>query len=491
MRRIAVLAGCVITMLIAGCSGGAKAVKVRLDKDKPVNLTVWHYYNGTQKMAFDNLVSEFNETVGKDRGIYVESHSKGDVNELEGAVLSSSNKEVGSDEMPNIFSAYADTAFILDKAGMLADLSVYLTPDEQAAYEDSYIGEGKIGIDSGIKIFPVAKSTEVLMVNKTVWDEFSAAVGASKEDLKTTEGIVRLAMEYYEWTDEATPDIPNDGLAFYGRDAMANLFIITSMQKGVELFQVENQQVTLNVHKDVFKQIWDTYYIPYVKGYVGAFGRFRSDDVKIGKLVAYTGSIASAGYFPDQVESGGTVTPIECLVQSPPIAADGEPFIIQQGAGMVVTKKSAEEEYASVEFLKWFTELENNIRYGCTSGYLPVKKSDDKKDVLDSAIKKHGLTIPQKEYDTLLTAYDMVDNNTLYTTKAFEGSTKARKILEYNLSDKAKADREQVEIQLLEGQTLDDAVSAFISDEAFDKWFTNIERELQNSITTGQAAANK
>lgn len=488
MKKIAVLMVCMFALVLAGCSDGTKAVKVRLDKDKPVNLTVWHYYNGTQKMAFDNLVSEFNETVGKERGIYVESHSKGDVNELEGAVLSSSHKEVGSDEMPNIFSAYADTAFILEKAGMLADLSAYLTADEQAAYEDSYIEEGKIGTDSGLRIFPVAKSTEVLMVNKTVWDDFSTAAGVSEEDLKTTDGIVRLAKKYYEWTDEATPDIPNDGLAFYGRDAMANLFIITSMQKGVELFQVENQKVTLHVDRDVFKQIWDTYYIPYVKGYFGAYGRFRSDDVKIGKLVAYTGSIASASYFPDQVEIGGNITPITCLVRTAPMAAGGEPYIIQQGAGMVITKKSVEEEYASVEFLKWFTELENNIRYGCTSGYLPVKKSTDKKEVLDSVIKKYGFTIPEKEYDTLLAAYDMIDNNKLYTTSAFEGSAKARKILEYNLSDKAKADREQVEILLLDGQPLDDAVSSFISDEAFSKWFTNIERELKTSIVTGEAA---
>ena len=37
------------------------------------------------------------------------------------------------------------------------------------------------------------------------------------------------------------------------------------MQLGVELFHVENQQVTLQIDKDVFKRIWDCYYVPYVK----------------------------------------------------------------------------------------------------------------------------------------------------------------------------------------------------------------------------------
>ena len=33
--------------------------KVKLDPSKPVSLTVWHYYNGAQQAAFDQLVSEF------------------------------------------------------------------------------------------------------------------------------------------------------------------------------------------------------------------------------------------------------------------------------------------------------------------------------------------------------------------------------------------------------------------------------------------------
>ncbi len=48
-----------------------------------------------------------------------------------------------------------------------------------------------------------------------------------------------MAKVYYEWTDAATPDAAGDGKAFYGRDAMANYFIIGMRQMGVEIFQVE------------------------------------------------------------------------------------------------------------------------------------------------------------------------------------------------------------------------------------------------------------
>ena len=348
----AALAAC---LFMAGCSGAAS---VNTSKNsEPVDITIWHYYNGSQKAAFDDLVNEFNDTVGKEKGIYVEGHSKGNVSELENAVLSSSRKEVGSEEMPDIFSSYADTAFELEKEGLLADLAPYFTEEEQNSYMDSYIEEGKIGLNGELEIFPVAKSTEIMMMNKTVWDEFSAAAGVSLEDLKTKEGVVRVAEHYYNWTDGKTPDIPYDGKAFYGRDAVANLFIIGSMQLGVELFHVENQQVTLQIDKDVFKRIWDCYYVPYVKGYFGAYGKFRSDDVKIGELIAYTGSTTSAGYFPDQVEQGDTITPIECIVLPVPSFEGGAPYIVQQGAGMVVTNGPDDKVRAACEFLKWLPIL--------------------------------------------------------------------------------------------------------------------------------------
>ena len=58
---------------------------------------------------------------------------------------------------------------------------------------------------------PVAKSTEITMINKTDWEPFAEATGTTVEELATTEGITEVAQRYYEWTDEQTPDVPDDG----------------------------------------------------------------------------------------------------------------------------------------------------------------------------------------------------------------------------------------------------------------------------------------
>ena len=139
------------------------AVKKKQDSDdpaEPVKLTVWVYYNGDQLESFNQLVAEFNDTTGREKDIIVDSYSQGTVNDLETNVMASAQGKVGASPMPNIFSAYADTAYTLDQMGELVDLSSYFTNEERAAYVDSYLEEGDFSGNGSIKIFPVAKSTE-------------------------------------------------------------------------------------------------------------------------------------------------------------------------------------------------------------------------------------------------------------------------------------------------------------------------------------------
>jgi bacterioferritin-associated ferredoxin len=106
--------------------------KVKLNPNKPVSLTVWHYYNGAQQAAFDQLISEFNATEGKEKGIYVEGYTQGSVGDLEKAVSDAVAGAVGAQSLPDIFSTYADTAYAVQKEGKLADLTPYFTKEEQA-----------------------------------------------------------------------------------------------------------------------------------------------------------------------------------------------------------------------------------------------------------------------------------------------------------------------------------------------------------------------
>lgn len=473
-KRVTAIWLCIalLVMTTSGCGAKTETGKsVKLDPDNPVSLTIWHYYNGTQQATFDDLLEEFNTGVGKEQGIYVEGYSHGSVSDLEKAINSSLEGEVGADPLPDMFSSYADTALSVQKQGKLTDLSQYFTKDELAKYVDDYVQEGYFQQDGALYLIPVAKSTEIMMINKTDWESFAKDTGVTLDDLATTEGVTEVAERYYNWTDSQTPDVRDDGKAFYGRDSMSNYFVIGMRQMGKEIFEVKDGKVTVNVDKELIRRLWDNYYVPFVKGYFAAYGKFRSDDVKTGNILAYTGSTSSSFYFPDSVEGDDENYPIEYLVREAPVMKGGEPYKVQQGAGVAVTKSDEQHEYAASVFLKWFTQKEQNLRFVCESAYLPVLKEANSMEALDTVIKEKSLKVNDKAYACIKETLDHFKDTKFYTIKSFDNAYAMRKILDYNLSDQAVKDKKAIDKAVKKGSSRKEEIKKYTSDQAFENWY--------------------
>lgn len=452
--------------LFSGCSG---------KKSDPVTVTVWTYYNGDQLDAFNDLTEKFNDTVGKKDGITVETKSLGTAEDLEQNVLAAVNGEVGASEVPNIFSAYSDTAYTMDQKDMLVDLSDYLTDKEKDEYVEEYLKEGDFSDDGSIKIFPVAKSTELLFLNDTDWQKFAEETGAQYEDLQTIEGLVETAGKYYNWTDSQTPET-DDGKALFGRDAMANYLLVGAKELGCDIFEVKDGKMTLNFDEDVIRKLWDNYYVPYVKGYFSASGRFSSDDVKTGNVLGYVGSTSSATFFPTEVsDDSGDAHEIKLKVLPCPKFKDGDDYAVQQGAGMVVTKSSEDEVKASIKFLKWFTQSENNIEFSVGSGYLPVTNDANSID----KIKSVDSDISSSMEEILTKSVAEINDNNLYYMHAFENGNDARTALQEAFGDTAQQDRNTVDERIAQGESAEEAEAEFLSDEYFEQWYQNVLSKLQ------------
>lgn len=124
-------------MLIAcvACSGGNDH---GLNPGSPTPVTIWHYYNGALGSTFDEMVTDFNNTLGKEKGIVVSAKSKGSIAGVEEAIRASIDGEIGAEALPQIFSVYSDTAYsVKDK---IADLSNYLTASQIKEFVPSYRG---------------------------------------------------------------------------------------------------------------------------------------------------------------------------------------------------------------------------------------------------------------------------------------------------------------------------------------------------------------
>lgn len=151
--------------------------------------------------------------------------------------------------------------------------------------------------------------------------------------------------------------------------------------------------------------------------------------MKTGDIIAYTGSTSSTFYFPDKVETDDMSYPIGYVVLDAPVMAGGEDYKVQQGAGMAVTKSDKEHEYASCEFLKWFTEKENNLKFICDSGYLPVLKEANNIDELDKIIEEGSIEVNDKAYECIKKVMNEFDSTMFYTTKNFDNGYDARNVL--------------------------------------------------------------
>lgn len=444
----------------------------------PVSLTVWHYYNGVQLQAFSDLVSEFNETVGARQGIFVEAYSKGSIDNLRTAIKDAAEYKIGADAMPNIFSAYADYAYELYNMGQLADLAGYLSEQERSKYIEAYLSEGNFAGGNSVLLFPIAKSTEVLLLNMTDFAPFAAAYNVSEQDLTTWEGITDTAEKYYRYTDALT-GTPNDGKAFFGRDSVANYMLVGCTQLGQPLMQNQDEKISIKIDRSILRRLWDNYYVPYVSGYYAALGRFRTDDAKTGDIIALVGSSSGSSYFPSAVtRADGSSYPITSKVLPLPNFAGCESYAVQQGAGMAVAKSDKRTEQAAVTFLKWFTQPQQNIRFSARTGYLPVQKPANNGDLLYAIVEEEKIELMPIVEDTLKVGMDMSGRYRFFTNAVFKNSYECRSVVENSLQTQADHDLATITARVKSGVSRRAALEPFLSDAHFEQWLSDFERAL-------------
>lgn len=173
----AALAVCLALFCLAGCG--------RKDEE-PVTVTLWHVYGGEVDSPLDVLVEKFNGTVGAEKNIRVKVELVSSSGAIHKSVPAAANGDPGAPALPDMFVSYPKTVLALPDQNVLVDYRDYFTEEELSAFIPAFLQEGEIG--GHLAILPVAKSTEVLFVNRTLFDRYAAASGASLEELRTWGG---------------------------------------------------------------------------------------------------------------------------------------------------------------------------------------------------------------------------------------------------------------------------------------------------------------
>ena len=80
-------------LILSLCSCGEKTA---LDPKDPVTLTLWHVYGEQADSPMNRLINEFNETVGKEKGIVINVTMMTNAMEVSGLLTSALNNDPGA-----------------------------------------------------------------------------------------------------------------------------------------------------------------------------------------------------------------------------------------------------------------------------------------------------------------------------------------------------------------------------------------------------------
>lgn len=93
-----------LSLLLTGCS------KSELDPKDPVSLTLWHVYGEQSDSPMNQLIEDFNVTVGAEKGIVVNVTMMSSTAQIGEKLLAAQRGDAGLPDMPDLFFCHVSNA---------------------------------------------------------------------------------------------------------------------------------------------------------------------------------------------------------------------------------------------------------------------------------------------------------------------------------------------------------------------------------------------
>ena len=354
-RVVPLLVLAALLFILSGC--GEKSL---LDKREPVSLSFWHVYGEQAGSPMDLLVQEFNRTVGAERGVQVQVTGMSSASKIGGYLLEAQSGGKDVQEMPDLFTCHIVDALELGEDN-LVDWNRQFTSDELSGFAAGFLDDGTAE-DGRLLVFPISKSTQLLMCNGSGFARFSAATGASYDDLATWEGFYETAGKFYDWS----------GNAFCALDYPIRAVELCAMEHGSGDFYTENGWY--DTDNAVFKESWMQFARSLAQGHVVVSDLYSNTQVMTGDVLCGLGSSAAILYYNDTVTyRDGTQEPMDLRVLLLPKTAGADALMTQAGVGLCAYKTTDQKAEAAALFVRWLTEAERNLDFVAQTGYMPVR----------------------------------------------------------------------------------------------------------------------
>lgn len=362
-KLISFLAVVLLAVSFAFAGGSAEQATTSESSDvvttisKPITIEFWHSFSGdVQLPVIEGLVKEFNDTVGKEKGITVVPVAQGSGPQLYSKVIGA----IKAGDVP----AVAMTKVIYNEDYVTADASVDLTPyindsevgitdfdDFFPAFQEESMGYSKEGIYS----LPLAKNVDVVYYNADFFAENGLVPPRTWDELEV------VAQKIYDLT----------GRAAFGYDNLSYLFQNLCYQyggaytnnKGDLLFLEDNAWLegVTNYADKVWAGIWRTAGEDYF--FSGPFARQT--------IMMYVGGTVESTYINMKgPEFKWSAAPIPQANPEDPHALSYDHVI-----AALSLDGYTEETYAAWEFIKFITSTEASLKITTGTAYMATRNS--------------------------------------------------------------------------------------------------------------------
>lgn len=325
--------------------GGDKESSIVTEIKDDTTITFWHAMNGVQEEALTKIADDFTKANPK---IKIELQNQSSYGDLQAKINSTLPSPK---DLPTISQAYPGWLYNAAKDNMLVDLKPYLDDatigwGDQEKIKDTLLAGAEIeGTQYGI---PFNKSTEVLVYNKDILDQYGLDVPTNMDEFK------EVSKTIYEKSDKK--------VVGGGFDSLNNYYAIGMKNKGVDL--TKDLKLTSDESKEVVN-----YYEDGVKdGYFRIAGsdKYLSGPFANGQVAMFIGSMAGEGFVAKDTEGKFEYG----------VAPRPDKINIQQGTDVYMFDSATKEQRtAAFLFMKYLATPEVQLYWANQTGYMPIVDS--------------------------------------------------------------------------------------------------------------------
>ncbi|SER02622.1 multiple sugar transport system substrate-binding protein [Lachnospiraceae bacterium NE2001] len=329
--------------------------QVAASADGRTEVEFWYAGGKTAVGIVEEIVEDFNNSQDE---YFVTTVTQGDYDETYQKLQAG----IAGNVAPDVAFLEVEPAKSLADKDLLTDLSTYIDADdsfERDDYLDVYFNQGVDG--DKVFAFPAYGSTQVLYYNREVFEK----AGVNAEDIKT-----------WKQLGEISQQIKDDGIATYGWEPMwgEDNLIDMAFSNGAQILSDDGKTVTINSEEwvEVWESIrtWihdDETMAVHSGGQGWEYWYDTMDDAVDGTAGGYIGSSG------DQADLDFTVVG---AMEQPAWDDDSTSYPSARAKQLVgVAQSSEEEKQGAYEFMKFFTNPENQAKWSLGTGYVSVRKS--------------------------------------------------------------------------------------------------------------------